>query len=125
MRLQTEDLALELAARLRVLGKSLSMICPEVKGEKRALEWNAYKEIRHHLDCFLDSVTHTEFTMPEVFNLVRQYLQDTLPLELDHCTGAGLCRIDIVEAVIALLSENVRENEGTERDLVAAFSLGA
>jgi hypothetical protein len=114
LRFHTEDLALELAVRLRVLGKSLVAACPEwgMAGEKRTCGSVAYQNLRRQLDCFLGSQVERAFAGQHYFPVVRDYIQDSLPFELNDCAGDDLCRIELVERAISLLSEDIPEYGG-------------
>jgi hypothetical protein len=124
LRLHTEELALELAVRLRVLGKSLAAACPgpEAVGRKRTGGLAAYTNIRRQLDGFFGSLVDGDFAGQHYFSVVREYIQETLPFELNGCVDADPCRIELVEAVISLLSESTCEDEAVTEGLILSFS---
>jgi hypothetical protein len=124
LRLHAEELALELAVRLRVLGKSLAATCPgpEAVGRKRTGGSAAYTNIRRQLDGFFGSLVDGDFAGQHYFPVVREYIQETLPFELNGCVGADPCRIELVEAVISLLSESTCEDDGFKEGLMLSYS---
>jgi hypothetical protein len=124
LRLHAEELALELAARLRVLGKSLAATCPG-KGDadgKRTGAPAAYAKIRRQLDGFFGSLAGSEFAGNRHFLVIRDYLQATLPPEPNGCGAADPCRIELVEAVVCFLSESNCENDGLSERPMVSFS---
>jgi hypothetical protein len=119
LRLHAEELALELAVRLRVLGKSLAVACP---GPEAAGGSAAYAGIRRQLESFFGSLGDGETAGHHSFPVVRDYLRETLPPELNGCIGANLCRIEVVETVISLLSESACEGDGFTEGLMVLYS---
>jgi hypothetical protein len=125
LRLHAEELALELAVRLRVLGKSLASACPgpEAVGGKRTGGSAAYANIRRQLDGFFGSLVDDDLAAHHCFPVVREYIQETLPFELKGCADADPCRIELVEAVVSLLSESSCEDDGCMEGLMLSYSL--
>jgi len=121
LRLHAEDLALELAVRLRVLGKTLNSACPE-QGSGRTPS-SAYKGLRRQLDSFFASVASHEFAGERYFDHIRSYLQDALPPELGEAVCAEPCRIELVDEVVSLLSEVGCGNDELESLPAFSFSL--
>ena len=114
LRLHTEELALELAVRLRVLGNGMSAACQIAMADanKSTAESFAYANLRGQLDGFLGSHINGEFAKFQSFTVIRRYLLDTLPQELKICVSGGPCRLEIVEALVAMLSGNGHEHDG-------------
>ena len=124
LRLHAEELALELTVRLRVLGKSLAAACPgpETVGGRRTGGLAAYTNIRRQLDGFFGSLVDGDFAGQHYFPIVREYIQEALPFELNGCVGDDPCRIELVEAVISLLSESTCEDDGFKEGLMLSYS---
>jgi hypothetical protein len=112
LQLHAEDLTLELAVRLRVLGKCLVMACPGLVAvvERKLGGAVAYENLRRQLEGFLGSLVDLELAGHHCFPVVRNYLQESLPLELGDCVGAAPCRIELVETIVSLLSGHSCEN---------------
>lgn len=125
LRHHTEDLALELTVRLRVLGKSLATACPGrgTSDGTRSGNLLAYQNLRRQFDDFLDSLVDRGFAGHHYFPVIRHYLQDFLPVELNGCIGAGRCRIEQVEAIISLLSASPGESIEFREDPLPPVSL--
>jgi hypothetical protein len=125
LRINAEELALELAVRLRVLGKSLAAGCPGQRsiGDKSAQCSSAYQGLRRQLDGFLGSLVDSDCAGQRYLPVIRHYLHNALPPELHGCVGGDACRINRVEAVISLLSDNFYENDVFMEDPVLSFSL--
>lgn len=123
LRLHAEEVALELAARLRVLGKSLAAACPEngACGRKVKGASAAYASIRRQLDAFFGSLVDNDFAGQHYFPIVQDYIQETFPFEVNGCPG-NTCRIEHIEAVISLLSESTYENEAFSLNPVLLFA---
>ena len=119
-RAHAEDLALELAARLRVLGKSLAMGCPE-RVEFTGDKTTGYQSLRLQLDRFIGSLVEHGFAELPYFSVVRDYFQEFLPVELNGCVGQA-CRVEQVETVISLLSESANEQAFAEGLMVSYSS---
>jgi hypothetical protein len=112
LRLHAEELALELAVRLRVLGKSLAAACPGPEAVDGNIGGSAaYANIRRQLEGFFGSLADDDPAAHHCFPVVRDYLQNSLPVELNGCGGAAPCRIELVETVISLLSESIFEED--------------
>ena len=125
LRLHAEELALELAVRLRVLGKSLASACPghgagDGKRTKGAI---AYTKLRRQLDGFFGSLESRDFAGDRYYPVIRHYLQDALPGELEDRVCTDPCRIELVDAVISLLTENVFEGDGSTEGPAIFYSL--
>jgi hypothetical protein len=124
LQFHAEELALELAVRLRVLGKSLGATCPgpaAVEG-KRAGGLIAYKNVRRQLDVFLGGLTESEIAGHQCFPVIRHCIQDSLPYELNDCVVASSCRIELVETLISLLSDSICENHELAGGPLHAYS---
>jgi hypothetical protein len=123
LRLHAEELALELAARLRVLGKSLTAACqgPWAADGKTGSP-SAYAGIRRQLDGFFGSLLDGDFADHPYVPVVRDYIQKNLPSELNGCGNANTCRIEIVESVISLLSECACEQDAFAEGLMVSYS---
>ena len=117
-----EDLALELAVRLRVLGKSLAAVCCQQPGGAVARKPVPYHVLRQQFENFLGSLADHGFAQQNYFPIVCHYLQDSLPLEPKGCSG-HTCRIGRVEEVISLLSANTHEHEDYSWAPAPSFSL--
>jgi|GEM_PF-1936510 len=104
--LHAEEQALDLAVRLRVLGKSLASGClgRGIATGKRAEDFQA---LRLQLENYLVSLADHGFEEHPYFPTVRHCLQEALPLELNGCAGKH-CTIERVETFISLLSEHIR-----------------
>lgn len=124
LRQHAEELALELAVRLRVLGKSLAAACPGpgVRGGRRTDGSSTYNNLRRQLDGFFGSLADRDFAVQHYFPVVREYFQETLPFELNGCVGDESCRIEQVEAVISLLSESSCGNGAFTEGLMTSIS---
>jgi len=125
LRFHAEGLALELTVRLRVLGKSLAAACPGrgADGGKRAGGSVTYQNLRRQLDGFLGSLVDHDLAGHRCFPVIRNFLQDSLPYEVNGCVGDDPCRIERVEAVISLLSDNICENDEFTGGPTLSFSL--
>jgi hypothetical protein len=125
LRFHAEGLALELAVRLRVLGKSLAAVCPGQGADegKRAEGSVTYQNLRQQLDGFLGSLVDHDFAGHRYLPAIRNFLQDSLPYEVNGCVGGVPCRIERVEAVISFLSDNICENEELTGGPTVSFSL--
>ncbi len=121
LRLNAEDLALGLAARLRVLAKSLAAGCQGAENPT-ARKNLAYKALRLQLDDFMGHFIDRGTSEHHCFPVVRDYLLEFLPLELRGCSG-NPCWLDQVERVISLLSESVCEIDEIWRETLPSFSL--
>jgi hypothetical protein len=119
LRVHAEELALELAVRLRVLGKSLAAGC-QGRGESTEYRTAAYKSLRLNLENFISSLVEHGIAEHHYSPVVR-YLQDSLPFELAGCPGQA-CRVGQVETVISLLSESVGENDDFSGALAPSIS---
>lgn len=121
LRLNKEDLALGLAARLRVLGKSLAAGCRE--GDQAAdRQAHAYKALRLQLDEFMRSLVERGFAGHPAFSALHEYLRGSLPFEAGTCSGT-VCRLELIDTAIALLSEGGWEKDGLEAPALSDFSL--
>jgi hypothetical protein len=125
LRLHAEELSLELAVRLRVLGKSLAVACPaqEAVIGKRTRGSLAYTNLRRQLDGFLGSLVDLDLTGQRYFPVIRHYFHQALPLELPSCGGDDACRIERVEAVVSLLSDSVGEDDLLTDGTLLSYSL--
>ena len=121
LRFHAEDLALELAVRLRVLGKSLAAACQQ-PGRSAARKPVPYHALRLQFEHYMGSLVDRGFAQYRYFPVVRHCLQDSLPLEPNDCSGHP-CRIERVEQVISLLSENIHGNEDYSWAPAPLFSL--
>lgn len=119
LRLQAEDLTLELGVRLRVLGKTMHSACPE---QGTVLDPSAYKELRKQLDRFFASVARRKFPEDCHIHHIQSYLQDALPSELGEAVCGEPCPIELVETVISLLTESIFEEEPLAESLVISCS---
>jgi len=124
LRFHAEEMALELAVRLRVLGKSLAAACLRLgtvtdKSRRNAL---AYQDLRGQLDAFLSLQEDRGLTGHPCFPVIRNYLKESLPYEVNGCAGNDPCRVERIETVIALLSENSSESYEFIGDPVISFS---
>jgi hypothetical protein len=110
----SEGLTLELAARLRVLEKSLATACPGHGSDlkKKPEDSVPYKNLRRQLDIFLSSLENHHPTGAAFFPTIRQYLEQSLPYELQGCGDGEPCRIGWVEAVVSILSAYSNEADG-------------
>jgi hypothetical protein len=108
---QAEDLALELVVRLRVLAKSLAAACFGHGEKPEVVETDAgtYRGLRRQLDDFFVSLEDRDFAGDDYFHYIRRFLQDSLPWEPGGCEDNTPCRIEVLESVIALLSDNSAE----------------
>lgn len=118
--LHAEEQALDLAVRLRVLGKSLTSGC---LGRGVATGKNAedFQSLRRQLENYLVSLVDHGFEKHPYFPTVRQCLQESLPFELNGCTG-NHCTIERVETFISLLSDHIRgKNDGFSGEPASSF----
>jgi len=113
LRLHAEGRALELAARLRVIGKSLAASCPGHGGvaDRTAPGTAAYHNLRRQLDGFLSAMCEAGAAGQHFFPAIHYFLQQILPHELHGCIGDEACRIERVETIVALLSEAIGDND--------------
>ncbi len=107
--LYAEEQALELAVRLRVLGKSLVAGCQR-HGNPSDTTAVAYRSLRQQLGQHLASLAENDSAKDHNFATIRQFLQGSLPNELNGC-AKNFCSIERVEMLITLLSENFWEKE--------------
>jgi hypothetical protein len=114
LRIQSEELALELAVRLRVLGRGLFAGCKEsvTIGKRTSGGTAAYAALRLQLHQFLSSQTEDGSAEEHHLHAVQHYLQDLLPLaHRGGCLGRTECLVQQVETAIAILSGTLYENE--------------
>jgi len=125
LRLQAEGRALELAARLRVIGKSLAVSCPGhgIVAPAKSVGAVTYQSLRWQLEGFLGSLADSEHAAQNALHDVRQALQQVLPKELHGCIGDETCRIERIETLVALLSDDCSENGDIAGIPALAFSL--
>jgi hypothetical protein len=113
LRLHAEGRALELAARLRVIGKSLAASCPGHGGAAARTTPGAaaYQNLRRQLDGFLSAMCEAGAAGQHFFPAIHYFLQQILPHELNGCIGDEACRIERVETIVSLLSDAYCEND--------------
>jgi len=126
LRVQAEDLALELVVRLRVLAKGLAAACPGHGGKPGvpATDARIYRGLRRQLDDFFASLEDRDFAGHDYFHHIRRFLQDSLPWEPGACGGNETCRIELLEAVITLLTTASGGEEAGEPEPAAALTAG-
>ncbi|WP_053551144.1 hypothetical protein [Desulfuromonas soudanensis] len=107
--MHSEKQALDLAVRLRVLGKSLASGCPG-RGVAGGKEAEGFQSLRRQLDNYLLSLVDHGFEEHPYFPTVCHCLRESLPSDLNGCAGEH-CSIERVETFISLLSERNRGGE--------------
>lgn len=104
--LHAEDLALELAVRLRVLGKCLEAICHQREPGTlpTGREATTYQRLRRQLDDFLDALGEHEGRGRHYVPGIRRCLDAALPATPVACSGSDGCCIELLGILVGELS---------------------